>query len=161
MPPTLPAPASGGGKKSSRRPQPGGGKSLPDAHNQGEGNFPTPTSGEKQKSGRPGARSFDCLEWRLDRGPIAADEADHPQEEDGADERRNEAEDQSAAAHAQERPDEPTADERTNDADDDVHENAVAVAADDAPGQGTRETADDQEDDEFHACFLLRNVTWY
>src|ERR1700730_1424047 len=118
---------------------------------------PSPAGEGKGRAGARGARSFSSPRLPSGRRPVAGHEADHPQQDDRADERSDEANDQATAGYAEDRRQQPTADKRADDADNDVHENSVAMAADDPPGQGARETADDQEHDELHLLLLTVN----
>src|SRR5207237_8539585 len=92
----------------------------------------------------------------LGSGAIAGHEAHDLEQHHGPHERGDETDQQPAAAHAEDRREQPAADARDDDADNDIHEDSVPVTAHDPPGQGARDTADDQEHDELHTYFLLR-----
>src|SRR5438552_1639108 len=108
-----------------------------------------------------GARGVTGCRLGLGRCPIAGDEAHDPEQDYRPDERGDKTDEQSAAAHAEHRREQPPANEGADDADNDIHEDSVPVTAHDPPGQGARDTADDQEHDELHTGFLLRTETWY
>src|SRR5207244_9650533 len=92
---------------------------------------------------------------------IPANKTHHPDQNHRTKERGNETDQQSAATDAEHGRKQPPADEGADHADNDIHEDSVPMTAHDPPGQGARDTADDQEHDELHTCFLLRTETWY
>src|SRR4029453_16904186 len=87
-------------------------------------------------------------------GVARSDQSNHPEEDDGPDERHHQAHQDATTGRAEEGGEEPAAEKGADDPHHDVSDEAESMAADDSAGQSSRDESDQDEQKEVHGVLL-------